>query len=158
MHVCARQDHAQQRADQDLEMRLQAEEHKKKEKSLVEEKERAEMNVTGVYQASRATHVAAKRAIDEVADVEQHVQLAKGAVERVGKVAREALGLAAAPLKKRAKLERELAQPSMALSACQHALSTSRKHAGSELARAVKHTRESQISVYQSVYKDLLSE
>ena len=149
MRVCAVQDHAQQRADQDLKIRVQAEAHGKKEKSLAQEAERAKMNVTSVYMSSRATHVAAKRAIDEVADVEQHVQLAKGAVERVGKVAREAL--AAAPLKKRAKLERELARPSMTLSACQHALSMSRKHAGSELARAVKHTRESQISVYKDM-------
>ena len=88
-------------------MRVQANANEKKEKSLAQEAERAKMNVTSVYMSSRATHVAAKRAIDEVAEMGQHVQLAQGAVERVGKVARAALG--AAPPKMRAKLERELA-------------------------------------------------
>lgn len=147
MRARVRQDHAQQYADKDLDMRLQAEENKQKEKSLVEQKERAQRHLIGVYQASRATHVAAKRAIDEVAHLSQHVQLAQGAVERVAKVARVAM--AAAPVKKRAKLERELVRPGMALSAVKHALSTSAKHAGSEVARAVEQTRESQKQVYK---------
>ena len=130
-------------------MRVQAEAHEKKEKSLTQEAERAKMNVTSVYMSSCATHVAAKRAIDEVAEMGQDVQLAQCAVERVGKVARAALG--AAPPKMRAKLERELARPGLALSASRHALSQSAKHAGSELARAVKHTRESQMSVYKDM-------
>ena len=139
----------QQRAEFDFKLREQAEAHARKEKSLVEQKQRAEMNVTSVYMASRSSHVSAKRAIDEVADVQQQVRLASGAVERVAKVAR--MAMAAAPPERRAKLEGDLSVSRMALSASQVTMSQSAKRAGTVMARAVKHTRESQIGVYKDM-------
>ena len=132
-------------AENDFSMRLQAEEHVHERATLEKRMGTAQLALNRVYWCDRESHKATKRAIDAVACVQEETRLSQGALSQIAQVARQAV--AEVPAEKRAALEEQLARPSVALSASQHALSNALKLATREVVAASEQVRTTNAKV-----------
>lgn len=144
-----RQECAERLASVDLGKRLQAESYEKKITKLTKREEDARLAARNIYECERVSHKKVARAIEEVSDVAQHVQLAKGAMKEVYTAAREAV--ANSPPERRAALEAKLQRGGLALSASQHAISQVAASAGREVVASSQMMRAADKAVHMNM-------
>ena len=147
--LCAfpRQDCARQRAEMDLEMRVQQEKHLKTTTKMAMANDEARIAANAAHQANRMSHKAMQNASHSFSEVSTRVQVAAGAMQQVAKVVRRCKDII--PVAERAAVEAalELVRQDMAISASRHGMSESIRSASREVVKASEQSRKSNTAV-----------